>query len=357
MSFSHPLLLLTLLLVPLAIAAYRLAERRRMRFAVRYTNVEVLAAVVGGRRWRRFVPAGLFLLALATLCVAIARPHVHTRVASDRATVVLVLDVSGSMRANDVKPSRLEAAQKALHTFLDRVPKRVRVGLVLFAGEPEVATPPTADHQLVEQAVDDAGLYRGFGGTAIGDALKAAVRLGVRSTGGSLDLVNAAAGRSLAGRRIGAPREKPASTLVSILFLSDGAQTRGTLQPLQGAAVAERAGIPVYTVALGTKKGGTIPGGFPGGGGFGPAPGGGPGFFRRALRPDPRTLRAIARTTGGKFYEARTAGAAEDAYARLGSSLGRQPGRLEVSSDFVAGAAGLLVLALVLSALWSPRLP
>jgi Ca-activated chloride channel family protein len=355
-SFSHPLLLLTLLLVPLAIGGHWLAERRRMRYAVRFTNVDVLATVAGGRQWRRLLPPGIFLLALVALCVAISRPHVHTLVPSDRATVVLVLDVSGSMRANDVKPSRLEAAQKALDAFLEKVPKRVRVGLVLFAGEPEVATPPTADHDLVEQAVDDAGLYRGFGGTAIGDALKAAVQLGVRSTGGSLDLVNAAAARSLAARTISAPA-RPASTLVSILFLSDGSQTRGSLQPLQGAAVAERAGIPVYTVALGTRKGGTIPGGFPGGGGFGPPPGGGPGFFRRALRPDPATLRAIARTTGGRFYEARTAGTAEDVYAKLGSSLGRQPGRLEISSDFVAGGAVLLALALVLSALWSPRLP
>jgi len=261
------------------------------------------------------------------------------------------------MRANDVKPSRLQAAQKALHTFLDEAPKRLKVGLVLFAGEPEVATPPTADHALVERAVDDAGLYRGFGGTAIGDALKSAVELGVRSTGGSVNLVNAAAARSLASRRLAAP-QKPSSTLVSILFLSDGSQTRGTLQPLQGAAVAQRAGIPVYTVALGTKRGGTIPGGIPGGGTFGGPPGsGGGGFFGRALRPDPATLRAIAKATGGKFYEARTAGAAEDAYSKLGSSLGRQPGRLEVSGDFVAGGAALLLLALVLSALWSPRLP
>ncbi len=356
MTFGHPLLLLTLLVVPLAIGVHRLVARRRMRYAVRYTNVDVLALVAGGRPWRRLLPAGIFLLALATLCVAVSRPHVRSQIASERATVVLVLDVSGSMRANDVKPSRLAAAQKALHTFLDKVPKRVRVGLVLFAGEPEVATPPTADHDLVRQAVDDAGLYRGFGGTAIGDALKAAAQLGVRSTGGSLALVNALPARSLASRRTTAPA-KPASTLVSILFLSDGSQTRGTLQPLQGAAFAERAGIPVYTVALGTKRGGRIPGGLPGGGSFGPPGGGGSGFFRQALRPDPGTLRAIARTTGGRFYEARTAGAAEDAYAKLGSSLGRQPGHAEVSADFVAGAAVLLVLALVLSALWSPRLP
>jgi Ca-activated chloride channel family protein len=360
MTFGHPYLLLTLLVIPLAIGIHRLAERRRMRYAVRYTNVDVLAAVVGERRqWRRLVPPAVYLLAVATVCVAISRPHVNTQVASDRATVVLVLDVSGSMRANDVKPSRLQAAQKAIHTFIARVPKRLRVGLILFAGEPEIATPPTTDHQLVAQAVDDAGLYHGFGGTAIGDALKAAVQLGVRSSGGSLNLVSTLGSPALASRTIAAPA-RPASTLVSILFLSDGAQTRGQLLPLQGAAFAQRAGIPVYTIALGTPNGGTIPGGFGGfGGGFpgSPSGGGGGGFFGRALRPDPATLRAIARATGGRFYEAKTAGAAQDAYAKLGSSLGRRPGSVEVSSDFVAGAAVLLLLALWLSALWSPRLP
>jgi Ca-activated chloride channel family protein len=358
MTFGHPLLLLTLLVIPLAIGVQRLAERRRMRYAVRYTNVEVLAAVAGGRRqWRRLVPPAVFLLAVATACVAISRPHVSTLVTSDRATVVLVLDVSGSMRANDVKPSRLEAAQKAIHTFIRKVPKRLRVGLILFAGEPEVATPPTTDHRLVTQAVDDAGFYHGFGGTAIGDALKAAVQLGVRSSGGSLDLVSTLGSPALASRAIAAPAH-PASTLVSILFLSDGAQTRGRLLPLQGAAIAQRAGIPVYTIALGTPRGGTIPGGFgPFGGGFPGSPSGGGAFFRRALRPDPATLRAIAKATGGRFYEARTAGAAEDAYAKLGSHLGRRPGSVEVSSDFLAGAAVLLLLAVWLSALWSPRLP
>ena len=122
-----------------------------MRFAVRYTNVDVLALVAGGRQWRRLVAPLVFLLALATLCVAVARPHVHTLVASDKATVVLVLDVSGSMESNDVKPSRLAAAQTALHLFLDHVPKKLKVGLVLFAGEAEVATPPTTDHELVRR--------------------------------------------------------------------------------------------------------------------------------------------------------------------------------------------------------------
>ncbi|MGZ4355070.1 MAG: BatA domain-containing protein, partial [Gaiellaceae bacterium] len=122
MSFGAPYLFLSLLAVPLAIVLWRMAERRRMRYAVRYTNVEILAGIAGGRQLRRYLPAGLFLVALATLCVGLARPHVRTLVPNDNATVVLVLDVSGSMQANDVKPTRLAAAQKAMNSFLDRVP-------------------------------------------------------------------------------------------------------------------------------------------------------------------------------------------------------------------------------------------
>jgi Ca-activated chloride channel family protein len=340
-------MLLTLIVVPLAIALYVLADRRRMRYAVRYTNVDVLASVAGGRSWRRPLTGLVLLLAAATLCIGLARPRVHTLVASDRATIVLVLDVSGSMEANDVKPSRLAAAQGAIRAFLTRVPPRVRVGLVLFAGVPEEATPPTTNHALVQQSVDAANVFRGgFGGTAIGDALAFAVKVGQKSAGtqGSRGLT--------AYHRVA--DASPASTLVTILFLSDGHQNRGLLQPLQGAAVAKKAGIPVYTVALGTKGGRITNFNFSGGGGiFG---GGGPGL-RQALQPDSATLHAIAQRTGGQFFNAKTAGSAEAAYAKLGSSLGRIPGTNEVTVDFAIGAAVLLLVAGALGAVWAPRLP
>ncbi|HEX7581600.1 MAG TPA: VWA domain-containing protein [Gaiellaceae bacterium] len=348
MTFSHPLLLLTLLVVPLALGLYKLAARRRMRYAVRYTNVDVLALVVAAssRPWRRYLATSLFLASIAALCVAVSRPHVTSTVTSDRATVILVLDVSGSMQAVDVKPTRLAAAQKAIHTFLDKVPSRVRVGLVLFAGEAQVATPPTRDHELVGEAVDAAGEFRGFGGTAIGEALATAVRLGLQITGSS--------GRgSLASYTTAPPQVS--STLVSILFLSDGRQTEGLLQPLQGAARARAAGFPVYTVALGTTGQTTLrgfPGGFPGGGG-----GGFGGIGRRGLSPDPVTLKAIATQTGGTFFRARSAGAVDAAYSKLGSSLGRTSGPVEVTDIFLAIGAALLVLGGALSAFWSPRLP
>lgn len=340
MTFEQPWLLLSLLLVPLAIGLYVLAERRRMRYAVRYTNVDVLAGVVRERIWRRFLPLVLFLLALASLCVAMARPQHTTLVPKDRATVILVVDVSRSMESTDVKPSRIGAATAAVRLFLDKVPSRLQVGLIAFAGDPAVAAPPTTDHGLVRQALDTIEWYPSFGGTAIGDALAEAVRLGQEAVGagnGNLASVTTAAKQSTHG-------------LVSILFLSDGAQTRGTLLPLEGADRAKAAGIPVYTVALGTPNGTLQFGGqgFPGGFGFSrsvPVP------------PDPATLRAIANHTGGQFFEARSAKSLRAAYSSLGSRLGRKPGTSEITFAFLVAAAGLLIGAGILSAAWSPRLP
>ena len=354
MSFGQPFLLLTLLLVPAAVAAYLLLQRRRARYAVRFTNVTVLEQVLGTTRpWRRWATNTLLLLALATLCVAVARPRAHTTVVNENATVILVLDVSGSMHAVDVKPTRLIAAQRALHSFLDLVPKRLKVGLILFAGEPQVAAPPTTDHELVGNAIDDANFFNGFGGTAIGDAIALAVKLGVRSAGLSGQSATALGSRQLASY---AAASKPtASSLVSVLFLSDGHQNRGVIQPLDGAQMARKAGVPIYTVALGTTGNTHLSGDvFGGGGSFGNGFG---GFGGQALAPDPKTLSAIARITGGEFFRARDARALKDAYTTLGSKLARTHGTREVTDLFAFGAALLLVLGAALAAFWAPRLP
>ena len=342
MSFDRPYLLLTLLIVPAAAGLYVLAQRRRVRYAVRFTNLDVLAAVAEKRSWRRYVPPVVFALVLATLGVGLARPHVKTLVASDRATVILVVDASRSMQAQDVKPSRLGAAQEAVRRFLTLVPGRLRIGLVVFAGEAQVGAPPTTDHALVRTSIDTIGSFSGFGGTAIGDALALAVKLGREAA--------AVPAQKLASVSA-APRAVNSS--VSILFLSDGRQNRGILSPLAGAQLAKEAGIPVYTIALGTRNA-RLPGfpplpqnQFPGGGGF--------GFGN--LSPDPATLKAIADVTGGQFFHARSAHSLRAAFTNLGAHLGRAPGRSEVTYAFLAGAAGLLLAGGLLSALWSPRLP
>jgi Ca-activated chloride channel homolog len=350
-SFGHPLLLLALLALPVLAAAYLYLERRPPRYAMTFPNVDLLIAVSRGRPIRRYVPPALALLALAGLFVALARPHRSTLVPSDNATVVLVIDVSGSMRARDVKPTRLGAAQAAVRRFLDRVPKQVKVALVAFAGDPQVAAPPTTDRNLVRESLDTLDYFGGFGGTAIGDALAAAV-----------DLVKPQpppGAQTIAYTPVAEQKKSP----VSILFLSDGHQTRGLLQPLEGAQRARQAKIPVFTIALGTPNG-VLDRGFGSGGpggGFAPGGGGGGGFggFRRRIPvpPDPATLREIAQTTGGEFFEARSAKALSSAYDNLGSVVGHEPGKKEVTNWFVALAAILLVAAAAFSALVAPRLP
>jgi len=242
------------------------------------------------------------------------------------------------MEARDVKPTRLGAAKRAIRLFLDRAPERLRIGMVVFAGVPQVASPPTTDHEQVSVSLDNLGDYATFGGTAIGDALSMAVDVG----------------RETLERDRGDAETAPAgsgdknSKLVSILFLSDGAQREGVLQPLEGAQLAKEASMPVYTVALGTPSG-TVSGG---GGGFFPF-----GSERIPVPPDTVTLRAIAETTGGEFTEARDAETLDDAYEKLGSNLGRKSADKEVTYAFLLAAAGLLLGAGLLAARWSPRLP
>ena len=355
MSFQSPWMLLGLLVIAAFVGIWILADRRRARYTVRYTNLEVLATVVSGRSWLRFVPAVLLVLGLGALVVGLARPQVERTLLKERATVILVVDTSRSMQAKDVEPTRLGAAQEALRTFLDHAPDGLKVGLIVFAGEAQVATPPTDDHELVETAITDIDQFLIYGGTAIGDALQTAVLLGrqvidlVPEEGTAAPAPPPSLARSLA--QANEPADKDAAkSPVSILLLSDGAQTRGLLQPLEGAALAKEAGFPVYTIALGTPEGVIERGP------FGGAPGQDAGQVI-PVPPDPATLRAIAETTGGEFSEARTAEALTKAYQNLGSRLGREPGESEVTWLFVAIAGVLLLLAVAAAAFVSPRFP
>jgi Ca-activated chloride channel family protein len=308
-----------------------------------FTNLAVLREVVGGRAWRRHVAPALFGLALASLVVGVARPNVRGLTPQDRATVILVLDVSRSMESRDVKPNRIGAARQAIRLFLERAPERLRIGMVVFAGVPQVASPPTNQHAQVSATLDSLDDYATFGGTAIGDAIATAVELGQET------LQRDAADPETS---TGGSEQQGAPSLVSILFLSDGAQRGGYLQPLEGAALAKEARFPVYTVSLGTPNG-TVPGfrdGF-GGGNFPFQP------ARIPVPPDPETLRAIADETGGEFTNARTAETLTAAYEKLGSNLGRKEADKEVTYVALIAAAALLLGAGVLSSLWSARLP
>jgi Ca-activated chloride channel family protein len=328
LGFDRPLALLLLALLPALLAGYVVARRRRSRYAVRFTNLEVLRGVAPRFAARReWALAGLLLCVVGLLCLAIARPHVNRMAAVENATVVLVVDTSRSMLASDIMPSRLEAAKAAASTFLDRVPDRLRVGLVTFAGDATVAAVPTHDRVLLHQSVDAIDPFQsGGGGTAIGDALARSVELArdsFRETGGL------PTGGGTAGEHG-----------VTILFLSDGRQYRGILPPEAGAALAKQAGIPVYTVALGTDD-----------------PDEQDNVFGFAQSPDRETLRAIARTTGGEYFAARSAQALSSAYDDLGSRLGRAEQRTEVTFLVVAAAALALAGAVGLSRLWEPALP
>ncbi len=235
------------------------------------------------------------------------------------------------MRANDIKPTRLDAAAHAMSVFASNVPGKVRIGLISFSSEPNVLVLPTTDRSVLQEGID---LLAPEGGTAIGDGLAIAVRA-VRSA------LN------------GAQRSKDGKIPGAIVLLSDGAQTRGTLSPLQGADRARSAGIRVYTVALGTNHGTLGLGPF---GGYGLG-GGGFGQRRFPVRPDPATLAAIAKETGGSTFQAKSAATVDQIYTRLGSSIAHHTVNREVTSWFVGAAALLLLLSIGAARLTGERLP
>jgi Ca-activated chloride channel family protein len=325
MSFTSPYWLLALLLVPALLVFALVVDRRRSRYPVTFTNLELLAGLVQERRmWRRWIPLALLLLALACASTALARPKARLSVPENNGTVILVVDVSGSMRANDVEPTRLDAAVNAMRTFLDKLPPQFKVGLVAFSSEPEVLAAPTRDRQLVREAL---GYLMPEAGTAIGDGLQTAVRL-VQS--------------SLA--RAGVERKPGQQLPAAIVLMSDGAQNRGFLQPLQAARNAKAAGIKVYTVALGTP-GGVVSFGF--------------GLYINSIPvpPDPTTMRQIANATGGTTYSAHSSERLSNIYKSLGSSIGRKTELREITSWFAVAAGVFLIGAIGTGRLVEGRLP
>jgi Ca-activated chloride channel family protein len=332
MTFEAPMALWGLLLIPLALAAYVLAQRRRMRYAVRFTNLDLLANVVHrSPRWRRHVSTFLYLSAMAALLLALARPHATILVPRDEATVILVMDVSGSMDATDVEPTRLVAAREAALTFLDELPGPVRVGLVAFASSAQTLQSPTTDRAAVRSAL---ATLRAQNGTAMGDGLVNALEV-LRSEDGAP-----------AETPDEPPAEVPPEDPYAIVLLSDGANTAGTTEPLDAAQQASERGVPVFTIALGTE-GGTIT--VPGARGSAPR--------TMAVPPDPETLRQIAELTGGLFFSAPSEGDLRAIYEDLGSRVGFTPEDQEVTVLFAGLGLVLIVVGGALAVLWFNRLP
>jgi len=319
-NFGAPLMLVGLALLPLALAAYVVAQRRRRRYAVRYTNVDLLASVAGRVGWTRHVPALLALLALAALLVALGRPERTVAAEQRAATVVMVTDTSGSMFAKDIAPDRLTAAKNAGHALANKLPRDFRLGLISFGTEVAQLVEPTTDKQRVKVAVESLK----FGGyTAMGEGLDAGID---------------AARTRVTDPDTGLPRRLPAA----IVLLSDGANTRGR-DPITIADRAKQLKIPVYTVALGTRDA-TVPN-----------PGFGPPLL--SVPPDPELLKRVADASGGRSFSAQDDQQLSSIYKTLGSQLGTRDVHREVTAAFAVGGLILLLGAAAASTRWAGRLP
>jgi Ca-activated chloride channel family protein len=320
MTFTWPVVLLGLAAIPLLLALYAFAEVRRRKSQAAFGNPMLLPNVIDRAPGKlRHLPLIVLLLGLATMIVGVARPHATVSVPREEATVILAMDTSRSMKADDIQPTRLAAAREAARAFLAQVPPKFRVGVVSFSTRAAVGVAPTEDRALVEAALDN--LTPGEG-TAIGDAVALSVRLG--------------------------HREVPADGVVpprAILVISDGKQDGGTVQPDDAAAQAKARGIPVYTVLVGTENGvveETLTGGF---------------RVRIQVPPDPETLQALAAATGGEFYTALDDERLNLVYEQLGSRLGEKEEVREITDYFAGGAALLLMIGGALSAFLFRRVP
>ena len=316
MTWESPQRLWLLLAVVALAVAYVVMQRRRSRYAVRFTNLKLLDRVAPNRpQWRRHVPAGLFLAMLGLLVVGFARPTDEVRVPRERATVLVAVDVSRSMLADDVAPDRLTAAKSAAREFVANLPEQFNVGLVGFAGSASVFVPPVTDRAAVLTGVDRLTEgSAGRAGTAIGDAIAT-----------SLDQI-----RTLD------PQAGEDTPPARVVVLSDGANTAGQ-DPAQSAVLARELGVPVDAISFGTESG-SIGGG-------------------QAVPVDGATLEAVAQTSGGNYFEAGSSDELRDAYADIGSSVGYQTERQDVSARFIGIGLALAALAAIASLFWFARLP
>lgn len=355
MNFLAPELLLGLLLIPVAIGFYAWAQRRRSRYAVRFTNLALLANLAPRRpAWRRHLPPALYLGAIAALLIGLARPTMVVATPREDATVILAMDVSGSMRSTDVSPTRLDAARASALSFIDQLPKSVRVGIVAFASQPVTLVSPTTDRGALKDAIDGLAARDG---TAMGDALMQVLDIAEKIQSDAVETpdrsaaptatpapaTSAAPGASATPRSpVDLPSGQP---VVAAILLSDGANSVGKADPLDAATRAATLNVPIYTIALGTPDG-TVQVQDDNG-----------QEITLNVPPDTETLRQIASTTGAVAFDAPTANDLATVYENLQSRIGYTQETQEVTFVLVADGLVLVVLGAGLSAIWFGRLP
>jgi Ca-activated chloride channel family protein len=346
-KFLWPEALVLLLLVPLVAVLYVWLLARRKRVAVRYANLPLVREAMGrGPGWRRHAPPVLFLLALTCMLLAVARPTAVVTLPSQHKTVVLAMDVSGSMRATDVQPNRLVAAQEAAKAFIADQPPFTRIGIVSFAGTAALVQPPTQSREDLIAAIDRFQLQRA---TAIGSGI--IVSLAAIFPDAGIDIAQFSQGRGNRSAALDPPKQAdkekepfkpvPPGSYPSavIILLTDGQRTTGP-DPLEAAKLAADRGVRVFTVGIGTKEGEVI--GFEG--------------WSMRVRLDEDTLKQVANITQGEYFYAGTAVDLKKVYENLNSRLVLEKKETEVSALFAGAGALLALVAAALSVLWFHRI-
>jgi Ca-activated chloride channel homolog len=345
MNFLWPDFLWLLLALPLLVMLYVWLMRRKKKLALRYASLSIVKEAMGaGQTMRRHIPPLLFLLALAAMLVATARPVAVVTLPSNQQTIILAMDVSGSMRATDVQPNRLVAAQNAAKAFIGELPRHVKVGIVAFAGSAQVAQQPTTNHEDLVTAIDRFQLQRA---TATGNAIVISLATLFPDAGIALESLQVGRERQRGFAIDAEKKEKkeftpvaPGSyTSAAIIMLTDGQRTTG-VDPIDAAKMAAERGVRVYTVGIGTVDGETI--GFEG--------------WSMRVRLDEEALKAIANMTKAEYFYAGTATDLKKVYETLSSRLTVEKKETEISALFAMAAAVLGLLSAGLSLLWFNRI-
>ena len=347
-TFMWPQFLWLLLAIPLLIVVYIWLLGRKKKLALRYASLSIVKEAMGtGMHWRRHVPPVLFLLAISAMLFAASRPFAVISLPSTQETIILAMDVSGSMRATDVKPNRLVASQEAAKAFLAELPRNVRVGIVAFAGTASVVQPPTLSREDLVAAIDKFQLQRA---TAIGSAI--VVSLAELFPDEGIDLAAMTYGNGNRNRGMSIDQVKPKNpkkefvpvppgsyNSAAIILLTDGQRTTG-VDTMEAAKMAADHGVRIYTVGVGTVEGETI--GFEG--------------WSMRVRLDEPTLKSVAQQTQAEYFYAGTAENLKKVYEKLSSRLTVEKKETEISGLLALLASILAMTSAGLSLLWFNRI-